>query len=89
MKINNIILKPYIKGCYQVLGSLIFINNNHQIHQNILRNLLDITNPYMDSNSNEEKELSKFINNEKNWMELSRDIRLRINEFIYGNLIIS
>jgi len=71
------IMKPFSIGIYRFLGSLIWRGFSEDYSsENVLRELFK-----------DEANLIEFINKEKRWNRLSRDIRLHYSNLIYGSYI--
>jgi hypothetical protein len=77
IKKNNIfeIMKPFIRGNFMIMGTLIYRNNKTE---DVIRNLLELNNPF----NNEE--ITLFINKKKHWNELPRNIRIEFCYHIYN-----
>lgn len=78
-------MKPFMKGIYQVLGSVMFrgCTATDYTCEEPLRELFQIVD--LPLNSKQQEEFQSFVNGDKHWNNLSLEIRRDVSKFIYGN----
>jgi hypothetical protein len=72
------IMKPYICGCFMILGTLLYRNSNSE-EEAIIRQVIELVQ-WMDNNI----EIKDFINYKKSWRQMSRNVRVDFCNYIYG-----
>lgn len=90
---NNIenIMMPFLIGTYQILGSVMWRGSaDNYDSENILHILLNVLNisdlEIFNFTDDNKKQLVLFMNKKIYWNNLHRDIRLKINNYLYGNI---
>ena len=82
-KYNVEYMKPFYKGIYQILGTLMYrgYSQNYK-SEDPLRELFKIIDAPLNSSQNDEFKL--FLNESIHWNQLSRIIRLLMTKYIYN-----
>ena len=81
------IMKPYIYGLYQNMGTLKWrgCKSDNYYSENILRELFTLMGyGIFELSENEKKELNEFVSNRKHWNELPLSLRENFCKNIYG-----
>lgn len=79
-------MKPYSQGIYQSLGTILYRGcESDYSSENILFELFNIIEPQL--SSDEMIEFEKFLNKEIHWNRLTRNIRIKLTSYIYGDNI--
>ena len=85
--INNSDMIPFFQGIYQALGTLMYRgNSNNYTTEKPLRELFKLIG--IPSEIEEKEKFKNFIDEQIHWNLLSRNTRLYMTKFIYGDFIL-
>jgi hypothetical protein len=91
--INSSLFIPYLRGLYQILGSLHWRGNKENceyekvLYKLIKRIMDEENNPKIKMSEEIRNDLKKFCNMEIRWNYLSRNTRDYMHKYVYGDLI--
>lgn len=84
--INETYMKPFMIGIQQILGSVMYrgcVATGYECEKP-LRELFQIVEPPL--NPEQKEEFQGFLDKSKHWNHLSREIKEKISQFIYGDI---